>query len=95
MKKSNLLIVSLTALLSLCACGDSKDKVQFEEMASTCLVSEKVKTYVDAMKEQEKGLAYPFRISALNGPEDFMKQTQQMALLMLQKKLVVLTFVLF
>lgn len=71
MKKSNLLIVSLTALLSLCACGDSKDKVQFEEMASTCLVSEKVKTYVDAMKEQEKGLAYPFRISALNGPEDF------------------------
>ena len=86
MKKSNLLIVSLATILSLCACGNKENKptskefspepeknpsFKFNEIESTCLVNEKIHAYVDAMKEQETTLAYPYRISSLYGPEDF------------------------
>ena len=43
----------------------------FNEIASTVMVEDKVKEYVDAMKEQEKTLQYEYRISTLYGPEDF------------------------
>ncbi|MEE3402442.1 MAG: hypothetical protein VZR76_05505, partial [Candidatus Enteromonas sp.] len=43
----------------------------FNAIASTVMVEDKVKEYVDAMKEQEKTLQYEYRISPLYGPEDF------------------------
>ena len=43
----------------------------FNEIASTVMVEDKVKEYVDAMKAQEKTLEYEYRISTLYGPEDF------------------------
>ena len=85
MKKVNLLIISLAGALSLCACGNNEkskssefkpapeknETFKFNEIESTCLVNPKIKAYVDAMKEQEKTLPYPYRISSLYGPEDF------------------------
>ena len=86
MKKVNLFIMSLAGVLSLCACGgkpsdtsngdfstapEKNPTFKFNEIENTCLVNEKIHAYVDAMKEQEKTLAYPYRISALYGPEDF------------------------
>ena len=87
MKKVNLFIMSLASVLALCACGgkptnnssdgefhpepEKNDTFKFNEIESTCLVNEKIHAYVDSMKEQEKTLPYPYRISSLYGPEDF------------------------
>ena len=85
MKKAKLFILSVAGLMSVTACGGAKPETssefapkpeanptfKFNEIDSTCMVSEKVKPYVDAMHEQEKTLPYPYRISALYGPEDF------------------------
>lgn len=45
--------------------------ITFNNVSETCMVTPKVKAYVDAMKAQEKTLEHPYRLSALYGPEDF------------------------
>ena len=73
MKNAKIFIISVASILSLCACGkaEAPDKIKFNEIGSTCMVPAKVKEYIDAMKEQEKRLEHPYRISSLFGPEDF------------------------
>lgn len=45
--------------------------LSFNNVTDTCIVTPKVKTYVDAMKGQEKTLEYPYRLSSLYGPDDY------------------------
>ncbi|MBP5090942.1 MAG: tyrosine-protein phosphatase, partial [Bacilli bacterium] len=51
--------------------GQDTTGFAFNEINDTVMVEERVKSYVDAMKEQEKTLQYEYRISPLYGPEDF------------------------
>ncbi len=45
--------------------------IAFNEVADNVMVSPKIKAYLDAMHEQEKTLQYPYRLTALYGPENF------------------------
>lgn len=45
--------------------------LSFTHMTDACMVTPRVKAYVDAMKEQEKTLEYPYRLSPLYGPENY------------------------
>ena len=82
MRKSNLFALSATALLALTACGGRPQNygevvekptmtVNFSDIATTCMVNEKAKSYIDAMKEQEKTLDRPYHFSSLYGPDDY------------------------
>ena len=48
-------------------------QVNFEEVTNNCMVSPKVKAYIDAMEEQEKTLDRPYHFSSLYGPDDYSK----------------------
>ena len=48
-------------------------QVNFQEVTNNCMVSPKVKAYVDAMEEQEKTLDKPYHFSSLYGPDDYSK----------------------
>ena len=45
--------------------------LSFSAIDNTCMVTPKVKNFIDAMKNQEKTLEYPYRLSPLYGPEDY------------------------
>ena len=45
--------------------------LSFSAIDNTCMVTPKVKNFIDAMKGQEKTLEYPYRLSPLYGPEDY------------------------
>lgn len=45
--------------------------VNFNEIEDNCMVSPKIKAYVDAMEEQEKTLEKPYHFSSLYGPDDY------------------------
>ena len=47
--------------------------VNFNEVTNNCMVSPKVKAYVDAMEEQELTLDRPYHFSSLYGPDDYSK----------------------
>ena len=47
--------------------------VNFSEVTDNCMVSPKVKAYVDAMEAQEKTLDRPYHFSSLYGPDDYSK----------------------
>ena len=53
--------------------GDANVTINFSELTNTCMVSPKVKAYVDAMEEQEKTLDRPYHFSSLYGPDDYSK----------------------
>ena len=46
-------------------------EVSFNNVSDTCMVSPKVKTYVDAMEAQELTLDKPYHFSSLYGPDDY------------------------
>ena len=82
MKKSNFLVLSMSTLLALCACGGKPHNdgevvekpnmtVNFSEITTTCMVNNEAKAYIDAMKEQEKTLDRPYHFSSLYGPDDY------------------------
>ena len=48
-------------------------EIAFDEIADTCMINEKAKTYIDAMEEQEKTLDRPYHFSSLYGPDDYKK----------------------
>ena len=48
-------------------------QLSFNNVSDTCMVSPKVKAYVDAMKAQEKTLDKPYHFSSLYGPDDYAK----------------------
>ena len=48
-------------------------EVNFQAVTDNCMVSPKVKAYVDAMEEQEKTLDKPYHFSSLYGPDDYAK----------------------
>lgn len=45
--------------------------IGFNEIEDNCMVSPKIKAYVDAMEEQEKTLEKPYHFSSLYGPDDY------------------------
>ena len=45
--------------------------IAFANVEDNCMVSPKVKAYVDAMEEQEKTLDRPYHFSSLYGPDDY------------------------
>ena len=45
--------------------------IAFADVEDNCMVSPKVKAYVDAMEEQEKTLDRPYHFSSLYGPDDY------------------------
>ena len=47
--------------------------VNFQEVTNNCMVSPKVKAYVDAMEAQERTLDKPYHFSSLYGPDDYSK----------------------
>ena len=47
--------------------------ISFSEVTDNCMVSPKVKTYVDAMEAQELTLDRPYHFSSLYGPDDYAK----------------------
>ena len=47
--------------------------IDFDEIADTCMINPKAKTYIDAMEEQEKTLDRPYHFSSLYGPDDYAK----------------------
>ena len=48
-------------------------EIDFDEIADTCMINPKAKTYIDAMEEQEKTLDRPYHFSSLYGPDDYAK----------------------
>ena len=48
-------------------------EIAFDEVSDNVMVESKVKTYIDAMEEQEKTLDKPYHFSALYGPDDYAK----------------------
>ncbi|MBR5996862.1 MAG: tyrosine-protein phosphatase, partial [Bacilli bacterium] len=92
MKKSYFLVSAVMALC-LCACQNNGPRsssepqmepektptmeVQFKELESNVGVTSEVKTYIDAMHEQEKNITYPHRISYLFGPTDLKKMNDK------------------
>ena len=81
MKKS-IFLLSAVAAFCLVACNKGKPQepsmepekaptteVAFDEITNTVLVTDEVKQYIDLMKEQEKLVQYPDRISTLFGPD--------------------------
>ena len=48
-------------------------QITFNNVTDTCMVSPKVKAYVDAMELQEKTLDKPYHFSSLYGPDDYSK----------------------
>ena len=48
-------------------------QINFADVTNNCMVSPKVKAYVDAMEEQEKTLDRPYHFSSLYGPDDYAK----------------------
>ena len=48
-------------------------EIAFDDVAETCMVNEKAKTYIDAMEEQELTLEKPYHFSSLYGPDDYAK----------------------
>ena len=48
-------------------------EINFNAVTDNCMVSPKVKAYVDAMEEQEKTLDRPYHFSSLYGPDDYAK----------------------
>ena len=48
-------------------------EIDFDEIAETCMINPKAKTYIDAMEEQEKTLEKPYHFSSLYGPDDYAK----------------------
>ena len=74
MLNKKFLTLSAALLISLTACGQAKAKdveVKFNEIKDTCMVNAHAKAYIDAMKEQEKRVDYPFRLTPLFGPSDY------------------------
>ena len=92
MKKSYFLVSAVMALC-LCACQNNGPRssaepqmepektptmeVAFKDLESNVGVTEEVKTYIDAMHEQEKNITYPHRISYLFGPTDLKKMNDK------------------
>ncbi|MCQ2087901.1 MAG: tyrosine-protein phosphatase [Bacilli bacterium] len=56
---------------SLTDIEDATMELNFEEVEDTCMVSPKIKAYVDAMEAQEKTLERPYHFSSLYGPDDY------------------------
>ena len=115
MKKTNLFVLSIAALMTLAACGGNTTssggansssepapsttsessepsstpsgepgielvdveeptmEIDFDDIADTCMINPKAKTYIDAMEEQEKTLDKPYHFSSLYGPDDYAK----------------------
>ena len=48
-------------------------QINFDEVADTCMINPKAKTYIDQMEEQEKTLDKPYHFSSLYGPDDYAK----------------------
>ena len=85
MKNKYLVVLSITALLSLTSCGGKNNKpeeglkdkekatmqIAFKELESNCMVDPEIKNYIDAMEEQEKTLEKPYHFSSLYGPTDY------------------------
>ena len=46
-------------------------EIAFDDIAETCMTHPNVKTYIDAMEEQEKTLEKPYHFSSLYGPDDY------------------------
>ena len=46
-------------------------EIGFNSVEDNCMVSPKIKAYVDAMEEQEKTLDRPYHFSSLYGPDDY------------------------
>ena len=46
-------------------------EITFDDIAETCMTHPNVKTYIDAMEEQEKTLEKPYHFSSLYGPDDY------------------------
>ena len=85
MKNKNLFVLSVTALLSLTACGGKGEKpvegltdiekanmtVDFNDIEDNSMVRPVIKEYIDAMEEQEKTLEKPYHLTSLYGPTDY------------------------
>ena len=75
LNKRRFLTLSAALLLSLTACGKGGNNqtatVTFNPIEDNCMVNPKAKKYIDAMKEQEKKVEFPYRLSPLFGPEDY------------------------
>ena len=46
-------------------------EIAFDDIQETCMTHPNVKTYIDAMEEQEKTLEKPYHFSSLYGPDDY------------------------
>ncbi|MCQ2771953.1 MAG: tyrosine-protein phosphatase [Bacilli bacterium] len=46
-------------------------EISFRDIEDNCMVSPKIKAYIDAMEEQEKTLEKPYHFSSLYGPDDY------------------------
>ena len=46
-------------------------EIAFDDITETCMTHPNVKTYIDAMEEQEKTLEKPYHFSSLYGPDDY------------------------
>ena len=53
--------------------GGSTNEVVFNPLHDNCMVSPKIKAYVDAMEAQERTLDKPYHFSSLYGPDDYAK----------------------
>lgn len=53
--------------------ASSNITINFADVSDNCMVSPKVKAYVDAMENQEKTLDKPYHFSSLYGPDDYSK----------------------
>ena len=51
--------------------ADANINIAFSNIADNCMVSPKVKAYVDAMEAQELTLDRPYHFSSLYGPDDY------------------------
>ena len=53
--------------------AEANIQINYSEVTDNCMVSPKVKTYVDAMEAQELTLDKPYHFSSLYGPDDYSK----------------------